>query len=66
MEMAYGLNITDPKDKFLRASVESLDLANRALTPGTFLVDTVPIRALQVASKGTVYRNLRFPSKVCP
>ena len=45
MEMSYGLNIADNEDQFLRAAVEALEVLTRAMVPGAFLVDTIPIRA---------------------
>ena len=45
MELAYGMDITNKEDRFLRAAGETLDLSNRVVVPGTFLVDTLPIRA---------------------
>jgi hypothetical protein len=50
MEMTYGMDITSKDDRFLRAAAEALDLANRAMIPGAFLVDTVPMRASNKAS----------------
>ena len=45
MEMTYGLNITNNEDKFLRAALEAVEITTRAMVPGAFLVDTIPIRA---------------------
>ena len=58
MEMTYGLSITNNKDQFLRAAVEALELVNKAIIPGSFLVNTIPIRASQTSLKTTV-RSLR-------
>ena len=45
MEMTYGLHVADNKDRFLRATVEAMEITTRAMIPGAFLVDTIPIRA---------------------
>ena len=45
MEATYGMNITSPADHFLQAAEEAVEVTKRALVPGTFLVDTLPIRA---------------------
>ena len=58
MEMTYGMDITSKDDRFLRAAMEGLDITNRAMVPGAFLVDTVPIRASHKASKSTVRLGL--------
>ena len=60
MEMTYGFNITSNKDKFLRAAVDALELSNKAVIPGAFLVDTLPIRAsrwLRRVTHLTVYNS---------
>jgi hypothetical protein len=45
MEITYGMDIAHKEDRFLRGAAEALDLLNRVMIPGAFLVDTVPIRA---------------------
>ena len=44
MEMTYGLNITNDKDRFLQAAIEASGTATRAMVPGAFLVDIIPMR----------------------
>ena len=51
MEMAYGINVKSNEDRFLRAAVEAAEVAKRAVVPGTFLVDAIPICASHDASK---------------
>jgi hypothetical protein len=60
MEMAYGMDISSKEDRFLRAAVEALDLTNRAMIPGAFLVDIVPIRASHEASNHAKWLNLQL------
>jgi len=43
MEMTYSMNIKSSEDRFLRAIVEASLVARRALVPGAFLVDILPI-----------------------
>lgn len=67
MEMTYGINITSNEDKFLRAAVEAVDITTRAMIPGTFLVDIIPMRTCHATSK--TLRNGRLMielSEVCP
>ena len=58
MEMTYGMEITSKDDRILRAAVEALDLTNRVMVPGAFLVDTVPIRASPEASTDIISPDL--------
>ena len=51
METTYGLNITNNEDRFLRAVVEAAEAGTRAMIPGAFLVDIVPIRESCTGSK---------------
>ena len=44
MDITYSLNIKTTEDKFLRAVVEATKVVRTAVIPGTFLVDTFPIR----------------------
>jgi len=46
MEMAYGFNIKSNEDRFLRATVAAVESTTRAMVPGAFLVDIIPMRAL--------------------
>jgi len=43
MEMTYGMDIKSHEDKFLQAAERALEYFERAIIPGTFLVDTLPI-----------------------
>ena len=45
METAYGMDMTNKEDRYLRAAGEALELMNRVMVPGAFLVDSLPIRA---------------------
>ena len=45
MEMTYGFHVANNKDRFLRTTVEAVETATRAMIPGAFLVDIIPIRA---------------------
>jgi hypothetical protein len=45
MEMTYGLEIVNNEDQFLRAAIDAADTTTRAMVPGAFLVDIIPIRA---------------------
>lgn len=45
MEITYGFDIKSHDDEFLQAAKRAMEYAERAMTPGTFLVDTFPIRA---------------------
>ena len=54
MEMTYGMDITNREDRFLRAAVEALEQMNETVVPGTFLVDTIPMRTSQEVSKNTI------------
>lgn len=60
MEMTYGMDITSKEDRFLRVAMEVLDLINRAMIPGTFLVDIVPIRTSHGASENNAWLDLRL------
>lgn len=51
MEMTYGLNITSNEDQFLRAAVEAIGATARAMVPGAFLVDVIPMRASHINYK---------------
>jgi hypothetical protein len=51
MEMTYGMDVKNKEDRFMRAAIEALDLTNRAMIPGAFLVDVIPIRASHGVSK---------------
>lgn len=51
MEMTYGLNITSNEDRFLRTAIEAIEVATRAMVPGKYLVDIIPIRASSKISK---------------
>ena len=44
MEMTYGMNLVSNEDQFLRAAIDAVDTTIRAMIPGTFLVDMIPIR----------------------
>lgn len=43
--MTYGLNITSNEDQLLRATIEALEVITKAMVPGAYLVDTIPMRA---------------------
>jgi hypothetical protein len=67
MEVTYGMNITSHEDKFLRASDAGMELTKRVLVPGTFLVDTVPIREFHaVFKKHCATEALIDISEACP
>lgn len=59
METAYGMEIRSKEDKFLRVALEALRVMNKALVPGGFLVDTMPIRASHEAYKNTIWFHLQ-------
>lgn len=44
MELIYGFNIESRDDKFLRATRLACEHSEKALSPGAFLVDVLPIR----------------------
>jgi hypothetical protein len=45
MEVTYSLNITTTDDRFLRAAINAGRVVKRAMVPGAFLIDTLPISA---------------------
>ena len=45
MEVTYSLNIITTEDRFLRAAIDAGRVVKRAMVPGAFLIDTLPIRA---------------------
>ena len=51
MEVAYGTDITTHEDQSLRAVKEAVDLTKRAVTPGAFLVNIIPIRTYHQVSE---------------
>lgn len=44
LSMAYGLNIESESDEFYATSEEAMHAVDLALLPGSFLVDTFPLR----------------------
>ena len=51
MEMTYGVHVTNTEDRFLQAARDMLKFIDRAVVPGTFLVNVMPIRALHEVFK---------------
>jgi len=43
MEMTYGMDIKSHEDKFLQAADRALEHLEKAMVPGAFLVDAIPI-----------------------
>ena len=43
MDITYGLDIKSHEDKFLQSAEHAMQLADRVMIPGAFLVDTFPI-----------------------
>lgn len=48
MEMTYGMDIKSHKDRFLQAAEHAMEHLEAAVVPGTFLVNTFPIRSSSV------------------
>ena len=44
LAVAYGVNVVSESDKFYAASEDAMNAVDKALTPGNFLVDVLPIR----------------------
>jgi hypothetical protein len=44
MDITYGMDIKSHEDQFLQAVELAMQYAERAVVPGAFLVDTIPIR----------------------
>lgn len=59
MEISYGIEITNKEDKLLRTAAEALEVMNKALVPGAFLVDTITIRMSHEASENAIRLDLQ-------
>lgn len=45
MDITYGMDIKSHKNQYLQAAERAMQFMERALVPGAFLVDAIPIRA---------------------
>jgi len=50
MDITYGIDIKSHEDQFLQAAERAMQQADRAIVPGEFLVDTIPIRVSATSS----------------
>ena len=63
MSITYGIDVKSVDDPFLNASVEASHIIATVVTPGKFLVDTIPIRAC-LRIQTVVYKCLTNSSTV--
>ena len=64
MEITYGINVVSNEDRFLTASAEAIGIARRATIPGTFLVNTIPIRVSHDVPKYRIVQLMTETSEV--
>ncbi|KAG5731004.1 O-methylsterigmatocystin oxidoreductase [Termitomyces sp. T112] len=57
MNMVYGIEVQSPDDPYISRPKQSMDFVRRALVPGAFLVDLVPI--LNCLPRWTPFMNFR-------
>lgn len=43
VEVTYGIEVHDPNDQYITVAEEGIWIANQILTPGSYLVDMLPI-----------------------
>jgi len=54
MDVTYGMNIKSHEDQFLQAAGRAMQSLERAVIPGAFLVNTIPIRVSTISCRLTL------------